>query len=84
MPKKKTIYQDLTEWGELKDVVEVSADFLPKPEELLFKTKSKKVTLVLDEESVDFFKHEAIKLNTSYQRMIRTLLNKYARQMSRQ
>jgi predicted DNA binding CopG/RHH family protein len=37
----------------------------------------KKVTITLDEKSIAFFKEQADKLNTSYQRMIRTLLAEY-------
>lgn len=37
-----------------------------------------KVTLTLSKKSVDFFKHEAKKLDTPYQLMIRSLLDKYA------
>jgi DNA-binding transcriptional MocR family regulator len=36
------------------------------------------VTLALTKRSVDFFKHEAKKHNTQYQRMIRRLLDAYA------
>ena len=43
-----------------------------------------KVTITLKQESVDFFKQEAKRLNTSYQRMIRNLLNSYTQQMRAQ
>ncbi|VTR70060.1 Helix-turn-helix protein, CopG (fragment) [Desulfosarcina cetonica] len=36
-----------------------------------------KVTLSLSKTSVDFFKKEAKKYNTQYQRMIRRLLDEY-------
>ncbi|MDP2361902.1 MAG: CopG family transcriptional regulator [bacterium] len=52
-------------------------DFLPPPDELAFREESVKVTLVLSRASVDFFKAEARKHHTQYQRMIRRLLDAY-------
>ena len=54
-------------------------DFLPPPEELAFKEDTVKVTIALSKESVEFFKKEAIKHNTQYQKMIRRLLDVYSR-----
>ena len=56
----------------------VIADFLPAPEELVFREDGVKITLALSKRSVDFFKREATKHNTQYQRMIRRLLDAYA------
>jgi predicted DNA binding CopG/RHH family protein len=56
----------------------VIKDFLPRPEDLVLKEDNVKVTLTLSKKSVDFFKHEAKKLDTPYQLMIRSLLDKYA------
>jgi hypothetical protein len=56
----------------------VIKDFLPKPEDLVLKEDNVKVTLSLSRKSVDFFKHEAKKLDTPYQGMIRSLLDQYA------
>lgn len=57
-------------------------DFLPRPEELVFKgEETVKVSMVLDKESVDFFKAEAKRLHVSYQRMIRNLLREYTQRM---
>jgi hypothetical protein len=53
-------------------------DFLPPPEELVFKKANRKVTITLDQGSIDFFKAEAKRLNVPYQRMIRNLLIEYA------
>jgi len=53
-------------------------DFLPAPEDLVFRDEGVKITLALSKRSVDFFKHEAAKHNTQYQRMIRRLLDAYA------
>ena len=54
--------------GELPDL-DALLDNLPK------KTK---VTLELDNSALEFFKREARKRNTSYQRMIRNLVRSYA------
>lgn len=54
-------------------------DFLPPPEDLVFKEENVKVTITLSKSSVDFFKKEAGKHNTQYQKMIRRLLDLYAR-----
>lgn len=53
-------------------------DFLPKPDELVFKEDNVKVTMALSKSSVDFFKTEARKHHTSYQAMIRRLVDLYA------
>ena len=52
-------------------------DFLPPPEELVFKDLGVKVTIALSLRSVEFFKREARKHHTPYQRMIRQLLDAY-------
>lgn len=70
--KKKIVYTD-----EPIGDVEVVADFLPSPAELAFKEDGVKVTLALSKRSVDFFKNEAAKHHTQYQRMIRRLLDAY-------
>ena len=58
--------------------VKIVADFLPSPAELAFREESVKVTISLSKKSVDFFKAEASKHHTQYQRMIRHLLDSYA------
>jgi hypothetical protein len=61
--------------GELKIV----RDFLPRPEDLVFQDdEGVKVTIALSKRSVEFFKGEAQKHHTQYQRMIRRLLDAYA------
>ncbi|OGI53040.1 MAG: CopG family transcriptional regulator [Candidatus Muproteobacteria bacterium RIFCSPHIGHO2_02_FULL_65_16] len=65
--------------GKLK-VVE---DFLPRPEELVFKEDNVKITMSLSKSSVSFFKTEARKHHTSYQAMIRRLLDRYAAQYTK-
>jgi len=56
-------------------------DFLPKPEELILKKPTTKITITLDSASVNFFKQEANRLNSSYQRMMRNLLTEYVNRM---
>ena len=58
--------------------VEVVADFLPSPDQLVLSDDGVKVTISLSKRSVDFFKAQADRSNTSYQRMIRRLLDAYA------
>jgi len=52
-------------------------DFLPSPDELAFKEEKVKVTIALSRASLDFFKHEAGRHHTAYQKMIRNLLDAY-------
>ncbi len=70
--KKKIRYTD-----EPIGEVRVVSDFLPSPEELALKDETIKVTIALSKASVDFFKNEAKKYNTQYQKMIRRLLDEY-------
>lgn len=55
----------------------VIRDFLPSPAELAFRDEDMKITITLSKKSVDFFKSEAAKADTQYQRMIRRLLDAY-------
>jgi len=57
--------------------VEIVADFLPSPEDLAFREEGVKITLSLSKKSVDFFRSEAARHHTQYQRMIRRLLDAY-------
>ena len=57
--------------------VHVIDDFLPPPEDLIFKEDNVKVTIGLSRRSLDFFKREAKKHHTQYQKMIRKLLDLY-------
>ena len=73
--RRKIKYTD-EPMGKLK----VVKDFLPPPEQLAMKEENVKVTISLNKSSVDYFKKEAQKHRTSYQRMIRRLLDWYASQ----
>lgn len=70
--KRKVTYAD-----EPLGDIEVIPDFLPPPSELAFREEGVKVTLALSKKSVEFFKFEAAKHQTQYQRMIRRLLDAY-------
>ena len=56
---------------------EVISDFMPSPEQLAQKDQTVKVTISLSRTSVNFFKMEAQKYHTQYQKMIRRLLDEY-------
>jgi len=56
----------------------VVKDFLPPPDQLVLKEESVKVTISFKKSTVDFFKKEAKKQKTSYQRMIRQVIDWYA------
>lgn len=64
--------------------IEFVSDFLPAPEDLVLKEDTVKVTLSLTKESVDFFKKQAKKHHTQYQKMIRILLDHYAHRFTKQ
>jgi len=63
--------------------IRVIDDFLPSPEELVFKEDTLKVTIGLSRRSIDFFKREAKKHHTQYQKMIRRLLDYYVTRQQR-
>ncbi len=68
----KTKYTD-EPLGDLR----VIRDFLPAPEALAYREEGVKVTIALSKRSVEFFKSEAAKHHTQYQRMIRRLIDAY-------
>ena len=71
--KSKIRYTD-EPMGELR----VIKDFLPPPEKLVLREENIKITISLNKSSIDFFKKEAQKHRTSYQKMIRRLIDWYA------
>jgi len=52
-------------------------DFLPPPEQLILKEATKKVTIVLSQKSVEFFKEKSKVTHVPYQLMIRKVLDNY-------
>jgi uncharacterized DUF497 family protein len=75
--KKRIRYSD-----EALGNLRVVPDFLPPPDQLAFREDEVKVTLALSKRSVAFFKAEAKKHKTPYQRMIRRLVDAYVRRFS--
>ncbi len=58
--------------------LKVMDDFLPPPSQLVLREDTEKVTIALSKRSVAFFRAEARRHGTQYQRMIRALLDRYA------
>ncbi len=71
--KNKTKYTE-EPMGDLKIV----KDFIPRPDQLVLKEVNIKVTISLKKSSITFFKEEAKKQKTSYQKMIREVVDWYA------
>jgi hypothetical protein len=61
----------------------VVPDFLPPPKDLVLRDEGVKVTISLSKRSVEFFKRQARRHNTQYQRMIRRLLDAYTEHHAR-
>jgi predicted DNA binding CopG/RHH family protein len=59
--------------GELR----ILEDFLPPPDQLVLNDENIKITISLKKSSVEFFKKEAQKHHTSYQKMIRRVIDLY-------
>jgi predicted DNA binding CopG/RHH family protein len=55
----------------------LAADFLPHPSTLVPRKKTTRVTIELTASSIDFFKQQAKNYDTSYQAMIRNLMDAY-------
>ena len=72
--KKKT-YKEFAPGGKWVRV----PDFLPPPEKLFAPDGTAKVTLILTKESIDFFKKQAQKNGKKYQKMIREVVDRYAK-----
>ena len=63
--------------GEPMGRLKVVKDFLPPPEQLVLKEENVKITISLKKSSIEFFKEEAKKNQTSYQKMIKQLIDWY-------
>lgn len=78
--KKKIKYSDLPPGGEPIGELKIIDDFLPRPEELIFKEGTddgEDITIEINHRSFKFFKDQAKKHNTQYQKMISYLLEEY-------
>ena len=77
MTMEQVRYTD--DMGEMDSVGPRVADTLPPPDQLVIPDDGVKVTLTLSRQSVEFFKQAARKNRVPYQRMIRSLVDEYAR-----
>ena len=77
MKRKKVIDDD-----EPSDQARIIPDFLPSPEVIAQSLRRNRITLLLDNDTIDFFKDRARKLNTKYQQMMREVLWHYTRRHS--
>lgn len=78
MKRRTTKYSE--DKGEIIGELRPITDELPSLDELAGKSGTQtKVTLALDDDALAFFKREASRRKTSYQRMIRNLVRSYAR-----
>jgi hypothetical protein len=73
--KRKRKYDE----DEPSDQARIIPDFLPSPEVIADSLRKNKITLLLDDETIHFFKGHAKKLNTKYQQMMREVLRHYTR-----
>ena len=55
-------------------------DFLPPPSQLVKRESTTKITLEVTQDSLAFFKKQAKRMGIPYQRMLRGLIDAYARQ----
>ena len=73
--RKKVRYTD-----ERLAMGERGTDFLPPPSALVKREPTTKVTLELTQSSLAFFKKQAKRARVPYQRMLRCLIDAYAKQ----
>lgn len=69
-----------SDWEMPKGKLTRIKDFLPSPDELVTPGETVKVTISLNRSSVEFFKRQAERYHTKYQKMIRELLDRYVSQ----
>ncbi len=73
--KKKIKYTD-----EVLHIGERIKDTLPPPSQLIKRESNIKITLEVTRESLEFFKKQAKRAHIPYQRMMRALIDTYAKQ----
>ena len=76
--KRRVIDDDMPQ-GKLTRI----KNFLPPPDQLVFPEETAKITISLKKSSIAFFKRQAMRHHTKYQRMIRELLDTYVMQYSK-
>ena len=67
-------------WNMPSGKIVLVKDFLPPPDQLIMPEETVKVTIVLNSSTVAFFKKQAGKHKTKYQKMIREVLDRYTSQ----
>jgi len=79
MSKNKVIYTDAPQRvAKALDESVIIEDFLPPPNELIFKRHKVKITMSMDSGTIDIFKTYAQKHNVKYQTMINEIVDRYA------
>ena len=76
--ERKFMKQKIKYTNEPMGKLRIIDDFLPPPDQLALKEDNIKVTISLSRSSLNFFKEEAQVRNTSYQQMIRRIIDLYA------
>jgi len=80
---KKIIYTDAPD--DISEAItsgERVIDFLPPPDQLAKKPPKVKITISLNQQSVEFFKKSAKKNKMKYQSMINEILDQYVKKFS--
>ena len=67
----------------IRDLVRKKDPRLPSPEEVAQSLKNLRISILLDNGTVSFFKKEAKRLGVSYQQMIRQILKHYVAEMKK-
>jgi len=75
--KKEDIYEEDFEGLKMKDLKIVKDLKLPSPEQIAKALKNIRITIVLDSETISFFRENAEKHDVGYQQMIRKVLREY-------
>ena len=73
MIKNTTIDKDMP-IGKLTKII----DYLPPPGELVQAEANVKITILVRKSSINFFKKQATRYHTKYQKMMREVLDRYA------
>lgn len=83
-PWETAEYTDSPELPDIENLQIVDKEFLPRPDELVFReAETENITVSLDKETVAFFKNKAKELGASYQTLVRSILKEYVARQSR-
>lgn len=81
--RKKFKYEDDFDGLNIDDYVTLKDPILPSPEQLALELINSRITILLDEGIVSFFKKHAEKHGVGYQQLIRQVLRNYVNQAKR-